>query len=45
MTFSVDSHHHFWDTTSGRFDYYWMSDEFAAIKGVRGPDRAAPAHR
>ena len=42
MTFKVDSHHHFWDTTSGRFDYYWMSDEFAAIKGVRGPDQLRP---
>jgi L-fuconolactonase len=42
MTLTVDSHHHFWDTTSDRFDYYWMSDEFAAIKGVRGPDQLRP---
>jgi L-fuconolactonase len=41
-TLRIDSHHHFWDTTSGRFDYYWMSDEFAAIKGVRGPDQLRP---
>ncbi len=42
MAFNVDAHHHFWDTTSGRFDYYWMSDELAAIKGVRGPDQLRP---
>ena len=42
MAAHIDAHHHFWDTTSGRFDYYWMTDDLAAIKGVRGPDRAAP---
>jgi L-fuconolactonase len=42
MTHRVDAHHHFWDTTSGRFDYYWMSDEFAAIKGLRGPEQLRP---
>jgi L-fuconolactonase len=42
MAFTVDAHHHFWDTTSGRLDYYWMSDEFEAIKGVRGPEQLRP---
>jgi L-fuconolactonase len=41
-TRTVDSHQHFWDTDSGRFDYYWMSDELAAIKGVRGPEQLRP---
>jgi L-fuconolactonase len=42
MPHTVDAHHHFWDTTSGRLDYYWMSDEFEAIKGVRGPEQLRP---
>ena len=42
MALTVDAHHHFWDTTSGRFDYYWMGDDLAAIKGVRGPDQLRP---
>jgi L-fuconolactonase len=42
MAITVDAHHHFWDTTSGRFDYYWMGDELAVIKGVRGPDQLRP---
>jgi L-fuconolactonase len=42
MVLTVDSHQHFWDTTSGRFDYYWMSAEFDAIKGLRGPEQLRP---
>jgi L-fuconolactonase len=42
MAITVDAHHHFWDTTSGRFDYYWMGDELALIKGLRGPDQLRP---
>ena len=42
MAITVDAHHHFWDTTSGRFDYYWMGDDLAAIRGVRGPDQLRP---
>jgi L-fuconolactonase len=42
MALTVDAHHHFWDTTSGRFDYYWMGDDLAAIKGVRGPEQLRP---
>jgi L-fuconolactonase len=42
MAITVDAHHHFWDTTSGRFDYYWMGDDLAAIRGVRGPEQLRP---
>lgn len=42
MALTVDAHHHFWDTTTGRFDYYWMGDDLAAIRGVRGPDQLRP---
>jgi L-fuconolactonase len=40
MSTVVDAHHHFWDTS--RFDYYWMTDEFAAIRGQYGPDDLQP---
>lgn len=42
MALTVDSHQHFWDTTNGRFDYYWMSAEFDAITGLRGPEQLRP---
>ena len=42
MARTVDSHQHFWDTTNGRVDYYWMSAEFDAITGVRGPEQLRP---
>jgi len=42
MSVTVDSHHHFWDTTRGVFDYYWMTDDLAAIRGVRAPEHLAP---
>jgi L-fuconolactonase len=42
MAVTVDSHHHFWDTTKGVFDYYWMTDDLAAIKGVRAPQQLRP---
>src|SRR6266850_349427 len=36
----VDSHHHFWDPT--RRDYYWMTDDLAAIRRPFGPDDLRP---
>jgi L-fuconolactonase len=42
MAPTVDAHHHFWDTTSGRYDYYWMTDDLAAIRGRFGPDELRP---
>jgi L-fuconolactonase len=42
MAVTVDSHHHFWDTTKGVFDYYWMTDDLAAIRGVRSPEQLRP---
>jgi L-fuconolactonase len=40
MTMVVDAHHHFWDTA--RRDYYWMSDELAAIRKPFGPEDLGP---
>src|SRR4030042_872838 len=42
MAVIVDSHHHFWDTTKPDFDYYWMTDDLAVIRGVRGPEQLRP---
>lgn len=42
MPTTVDSHHHFWDTSDTRFDYYWMTDDLAAIRGRYGPDELRP---
>lgn len=42
MSLTVDSHHHFWDTSDPRFDYYWMTDDLAAIRGRYGPDELRP---
>lgn len=39
---TIDAHHHFWDTTSGAYDYPWMTDELAAMRGRRGPDELRP---
>jgi L-fuconolactonase len=45
MSVTVDAHHHFWDTTAGRYDYYWMTDELAVIRGRHGPDEMRPLLR
>lgn len=42
MPVTVDSHHHFWDTSDPRFDYYWMTDDLAAIRGRYGPEELRP---
>jgi L-fuconolactonase len=42
MANTVDAHHHFWDTSDPRFDYYWMTDELAAIRGRFGPEEMRP---
>ena len=42
MPTTVDAHHHFWDTSDPRFDYYWMTDDLAAIRGQYGPDELRP---
>lgn len=42
MSVTVDAHHHFWDTSDPRFDYYWMTDDLAAIRGRYGPDDLRP---
>lgn len=42
MHLNVDSHHHFWDTSDPRFDYYWMTDDLAAIRGRYGPAELRP---
>jgi L-fuconolactonase len=36
----VDAHHHFWDPA--RRDYYWMSNEMAAIRRPFGPQDLRP---
>lgn len=38
----IDAHHHFWDTSSTDFDYYWMSEDLAAIRGRYGPAELRP---
>jgi L-fuconolactonase len=38
----IDAHHHFWDTTSDDFEYYWMTDDLAAIRGRFGPAELRP---
>jgi L-fuconolactonase len=38
----VDAHHHFWDTTSSEYDYYWMTDDLASIRGRYGPAELHP---
>lgn len=42
MVVAVDAHHHFWDTTSGRFTYPWMTGAAAALRGTYGPAQLAP---
>lgn len=42
MALTVDAHQHFWDTADSRFDYYWMTDDFARLRGQRGPDELRP---
>jgi L-fuconolactonase len=42
MATTVDSHHHFWDTTRGRFEYPWMTGAAAALEGAYGPDELRP---
>lgn len=42
MVVAVDAHHHFWDTTSGRFTYPWMTGAAAALSGTYGPAQLAP---
>jgi L-fuconolactonase len=42
MPVTVDSHHHFWDTSDPRFDYYWMTGEYAALRGRYGPEELRP---
>ncbi|MGD0019016.1 MAG: amidohydrolase family protein [Candidatus Limnocylindrales bacterium] len=42
MAIVVDAHHHFWDTSDRTYDYYWMTDELAAIRGRFGPDDMRP---
>src|SRR4030065_1055067 len=42
MSLITDSPHHFWDTTKPDFDYYWMTDDLAVIRGVRGPEQLRP---
>jgi L-fuconolactonase len=38
----IDSHHHFWDPSSGG-DYGWLSGPFEPINRVFGPDDLRPA--
>jgi L-fuconolactonase len=45
MVTSVDAHHHFWDTRSGRFEYPWMSGAAAGLAGSYGPDELGPLAR
>jgi L-fuconolactonase len=40
MLLQIDAHHHFIDT--GRFSYYWMTEELAAIRGCFGPEDMRP---
>ncbi|HEY3384753.1 MAG TPA: amidohydrolase family protein [Vicinamibacterales bacterium] len=42
MAITVDAHHHFWDTSDARFDYYWMTDDLAPIRGRYGPAELRP---
>lgn len=42
MTLVVDAHHHFWDTSNHDYDYYWMTDELAAIRGRYAPEDLRP---
>ena len=42
MATTVDSHHHFWDTRSGRFEYPWMTGAAATLDGAYGPDELRP---
>lgn len=39
---TFDAHHHFWDTSRTDYDYYWMTDELAAIRGRYGPEDLRP---
>ncbi len=42
MAFTVDSHHHFWDTTNRAYDYYWMTDDLMVLQGKRRPEDLRP---
>ncbi len=42
MTARIDAHHHFWDTSAPDRDYYWMTDDLAAIRGRYGPEDLRP---
>jgi L-fuconolactonase len=42
MAVRVDAHHHFWDTESGKFDYYWMTGPLHIIRGKRTPEDLRP---
>ncbi|WP_319415326.1 amidohydrolase family protein [Marispirochaeta aestuarii] len=42
MALRIDSHHHFWNTDNPDYDYYWMSDDLAVIKGQRRPQDLLP---
>lgn len=41
MTFTIDSHHHFWDPSQG--DYSWMGSRHAPINRIFAPDDFRPA--
>ncbi len=41
----VDAHHHFWDTSNPSYDYYWMTDDLAAIRGRYFPEEMRPLLR
>ncbi len=42
MAITVDSHHHFWDTSNADYDYYWMTDDLMVIQGKRRPEDLRP---
>jgi L-fuconolactonase len=42
MSARIDAHHHFWDTSAPDRDYYWMTDDVAAIRGHYGPSDLRP---
>ena len=42
MVVTVDAHHHFWDTTKGRFEYPWMTGDAAGLRGTYGPAELRP---
>jgi L-fuconolactonase len=42
MVSTVDAHHHFWDTTDGRFEYPWMTGAAAVLAGTYGPEELRP---